>query len=300
MHYSSCPLCGSTAISEVLRVKDQTVSGETFGIWHCAGCSVRFTQDVPGEEAIGRYYQSADYISHSDTQKGLVNWLYHRVRQYTLGQKHKLVQRTTGLSQGRLLDIGCGTGAFLHTMQTMGWQVTGVEPDAGARARAKQLYGIDPYEATALFSLPNEAYDAITLWHVMEHVHQQQNYVQTLLRLLAPGGKLVIAVPNYTALDGKLYREYWAAYDVPRHLFHYSPAAMTTFMEKNGFVRERLYPMWFDSFYIALLSEKYRSGKTRLFKAVWNGFRSNLAAWRDPARCSSVIYVFRKKATEQP
>ncbi len=294
MHYSSCPLCGSTRVGEVLKVKDHTVSGEYFPVWHCSDCTVRFTQDVPDEAGIGRYYQSSGYISHSDTEKGLVNWLYHRVRQFTLGNKRRLVQRHTGLAGGCLLDVGCGTGAFAHTMVKAGWSVTGLEPDAAARAKATALYGFRPQEAGVLFSLVPGSYDVITLWHVMEHVHQQEAYVRRLYELLAPGGKLIIAVPNYTAADAGYYKESWAAYDVPRHLFHYSPVAMTRLVQKAGFSDPVLRPMWFDSFYIAMLSEKYRHGRGNLIRAVWNGFRSNLVALGNKGRCSSVIYVFGK------
>ncbi len=294
MHYSSCPLCGSSAISEVLQVKDQTVSGEFFPVWYCNDCTVRFTQEVPDEDAIGAYYQSSNYISHSDTKKGFVNWLYHRVRQFTLGNKRKLVARCTGMTKGSLLDVGCGTGAFIHTMQAAGWSVTGLEPDANARQKAIELYNIHPQEVSDLFTLPAESYNAITLWHVMEHVHRQHEYAAQLYQLLAPGGRLFIAVPNYTSADAAYYKENWAAYDVPRHLIHYSPRAMQQLMEKSGFKLETLRPMWFDSFYIAMLSEKYKNGKGNLLRAVWNGFRSNLGAVGNTGKCSSVIYIFTK------
>src|SRR5688572_30196031 len=137
VHYSHCPVCSSSSINPLLTVKDYTVSKEEFVIWQCGACTLRFTQDVPDAESIGAYYQSEDYISHTNTSKGLVNQLYQRVRKLTLEQKAKLIQEVTGLTKGSLLDVGCGIGAFVHTMKTKGWQAEGLEPDANTRRLSK-------------------------------------------------------------------------------------------------------------------------------------------------------------------
>ncbi|MFT3824515.1 MAG: class I SAM-dependent methyltransferase [Chitinophagaceae bacterium] len=293
IHYTHCAACGSSSIQPVLEVKDYTVSKKVFAVWHCNDCSLRFTQDVPGEQAIGNYYQSDNYISHSNTGKGLVNRLYHIVRKFTLASKKKLVEKVSGKNTGQLLDLGAGTGAFAGYMQQKGWRVTGLEPDAGARAKARELHGISLLETNSLFQLPAGSFDVITMWHVLEHVHALHEYLDQLRTLLKPGGVLLIAVPNYTSEDATLYQQYWAAYDVPRHLYHFSPASMRKLVAKHGMAVKSVRPMWFDSFYVSMLSEQYKNGKSNLVKAFWNGLRSNMAASGNKEKCSSVIYEIR-------
>jgi len=294
VHYTQCPVCGSSHINPLLTVKDYSVSGEPFVVWQCTDCSVRFTQDVPTEDAIGPYYQSPDYISHTNTSKGVINKLYQQVRKLTLEQKAKLVTSYTGSSNKKLLDVGSGVGAFLHTMQAKGWNVTGIEPDAEARKVAKQTYGVEALASTALPALPPHSFDAITLWHVLEHVHSLHAYIETLKTLLTANGKLFIAVPNYQAVDAEKYGLAWAAYDVPRHLYHFTPKAMKVLVEQHGLHIIAKKPMPFDSYYISLLSSKYRNGSTNWIAAFYNGFRSNLSAMSDVDKCSSVIYVISK------
>jgi SAM-dependent methyltransferase len=163
IHYHECPACKSADIQKVLTAKDHTVSGENFEIWHCNHCSLRFTQDIPVLSAIGPYYQSEEYVSHSDSQKGLINNLYHRVRNHTLETKRQLLQTITNKQQGSLLDVGAGTGAFSKTMQDAGWQITGLEPDETARKNAKQLHGLDLQSPDQVYQLAPEQFDAITL-----------------------------------------------------------------------------------------------------------------------------------------
>jgi len=278
----------------VITVRDHSVSKEEFSIWQCDNCSLRFTQDVPSETEIGKYYQSENYISHTDISKGLINRIYHLVRQSTLKKKRKLVIQQTGLKTGKILDVGSGTGAFANEMKKSSWDVTAIEPSEDARKFAKQTYGLDVRRAEELYHLPDDSFDAISLWHVLEHVHQLHPYLQQLKKLLKENGKLIIAVPNYTSKDARRYKEYWAAYDVPRHLYHFSPKSIGVLVEKNGMKIIQYKPMWFDSFYISLLSSQYKNGKTNWFSAGWNGIVSNLNAIGDIKRCSSVIYVIGK------
>jgi len=291
VHYSSCPVCNSNAIDPLLTVKDHSISQQHFPVWQCRTCQLRFTQDVPAENEIGPYYQSEDYVSHSDTSKGLINKLYQRVRRITLQQKASLIKKYTGAT-GRILDVGAGTGAFLYTMQNSGWTVTGIEPDEGARRHAAALYDLQLQPKESLQSLEPGSFEAITLWHVLEHVHQLHQYVEKLKELVKPGGKIFIAVPNYTALDAQLYGSYWAAYDVPRHLYHFSPRSMEVLLQQHGLRIVAKKPMWFDSFYVSMLSSKYRKGS--LIKAGINGLRSNLLAMLQKDRCSSLIYIAEK------
>lgn len=290
-HYQACPVCGSQEISLVFPVADHSITGEIFEVWRCASCTLQFTQDIPGIAEIAPYYASKDYVSHSDTKSGMINNLYHKVRSITLKAKRKMLHKLTGLKHGSVLDIGCGTGAFLHEMQTAGWEVTGIEADATARLKAHENYRIIPKNSGELFNLQGP-FDAITLWHVLEHVHLLHEYIAECKRLLKPGGVVLVAVPNHLSYDAKQYKTDWAAWDVPRHLYHFSPKSMETLMNKHGFKVEEVRPMWYDSFYVSMLSEKYRSGGN-LLKALMNGLISNLKAYGNRKKCSSLIYVIR-------
>lgn len=293
--YSQCPSCESASIYPAVSAKDYTVTQEMFEIWHCDDCTLRFTQKVPGASAIGRYYQSTNYISHSDTEKGLINRLYHLVRNHTLTGKRKLVEKVTGKETGTLLDVGAGTGAFVNTLKLAGWNVTGLEPDETARQNANNKYGLTLRLPDHLFSLKDSQFDAITLWHVLEHIYDLHEYLEQFKKIIKPGGRLIIAVPNYTSYDAKVYKEYWAAYDVPRHLYHFSPKSMEQLGNANGFRLESMQPMWFDSFYVSMLSEQYKNEGGNLIGAVWNGLLSNLKTVFNKKRGSSVIYIFSKK-----
>ena len=294
IHHHNCPVCSSYNLQQVFTSKDYTVSGEKFELCKCEGCSVIFTRDVPAQEAIGAYYASQNYISHSNTQKGFINSLYHKVRAVTLTAKRKIIVKHTGVKQGKLLDVGCGTAAFLNEMKMAGWAVTGLEPDELARKNAMQLFGITPESSEEIFNLPHKSFDAITLWHVLEHVHQLQQYVAQLQLLLKDAGRLFIAVPNYTSYDAAHYKAHWAAYDVPRHLYHFSPDSMQFLMQQHTLEVIDIKPMWFDSFYVSMLSEQYKNGKGNIIKAFFIGLLSNVKALYNKEKCSSLIYIIKK------
>jgi cyclopropane fatty-acyl-phospholipid synthase-like methyltransferase len=294
IHHSVCPACSSNHISASLSTIDYTVTKEQYTIYTCKDCSLRFTQDIPTIEEIGKYYQSDAYVSHSDTKKGLINTIYHKVRRFTLQQKQKLISQTTGLQKGRLLDIGAGTGAFANTMQQAGWEVKGLEPDETAREQAQKNYNLSLDLPQQLYSFESENFDAITMWHVLEHVHDLNGYWEKFAQILASNGRLVIAVPNYTSYDAKHYGEYWAAYDVPRHLYHFSPHSIEQLGKRYGFKLEAIQPMWFDAVYVSMLSEQYKNGRSNLLAALWHGLYANCKALFNKQKCSSLIYIFRK------
>ncbi|MBU3714866.1 MAG: class I SAM-dependent methyltransferase [Ferruginibacter sp.] len=295
IRYSTCPVCSSTKIGFSNSINDYSVTQEQFEVWTCSDCSFVFTQNVPDASSIGKYYASADYISHTEIKTGLINRLYHYVRSYTLKRKRKLIQKEAGIYKGFVLDVGCGTGAFLSEMQNAGWKITGIEPDSKARENALKRYDIHSLPNESFFELHEESFDVITMWHVLEHVHKLHEYVSKLKRLLKPRGVLLIAVPNYTSYDAARYKHYWAAYDVPRHLYHFSPQSMRHLMNIHQLNIRRVKPMWFDSFYVSMLSEKYKRGN--MFSAFFTGFISNCNALFNKQRCSSLIYIIEKQPT---
>lgn len=295
VHYTSCPVCGGQDLHLLFSVHDHTVSQEDFLLLSCTSCGHRFTQDIPGPEAIGAYYKAESYISHTNSSKGLINRLYKIVRGYTLSGKRHWVEKYTGLKKGRILDIGAGTGFFLAEMKGHGWEAFGLEPDGDAREVSRQTHGIVLQEMESIDQLPAQSFEAITLWHVLEHVHDLDGYVNRFFKLLRPGGILFIAVPNHTSHDAQVYGKDWAAYDVPRHLHHFSPASMKKLFDGKGFEWVGMKPMYFDAFYVSLLSSKYKSGKTNWFSALLTGLISNIKTLSNKERCSSLVYVWRKK-----
>lgn len=291
IHHNTCPLCGSNAISNQFKVKDHTVSGAEFNIFQCKDCGLRFTQDAPDAISSGVYYKSEEYISHSDTSKGLINRIYRFVRKYSLKQKRNLVRKVAGISRGLLLDVGSGTGYFVREMKEAGWEVTGLEPDDHARQLAGSENKVDLKPIQELFRLEPSGFHIITLWHVLEHVHDLHGYIKQFKSLLKPSGKLIIAVPNYESYDARAYRHFWAAYDVPRHLYHFNTESIKRLMNIHGLSVISIQPMWFDSYYVSLLSSRYENGKTKWLPALWRGMISNFKALGNVEKCSSLIYV---------
>jgi 2-polyprenyl-3-methyl-5-hydroxy-6-metoxy-1,4-benzoquinol methylase len=289
--YSACPVCGEKEFTPFISCKDHTVSQETFQIVSCLNCSFKFTHPRPHDEDLGKYYQSDDYISHSDTKKGLISRLYHQVRNRTLKQKLELIGQY--VSRGTVLDYGCGTGYFLDYCGRHGWKGFGLEPDKGARKIAFES-GLNVSENKTILEQKTAdlKFNAITLWHVLEHVTDLEATLSFFRQKLMRDGVIVIAVPNHQSYDAKHYGEHWAAYDVPRHLYHFEPSTIEALMKRHGFTLETMHPMKFDSYYVSMLSEKYKTGRINYPSAFINGFRSNLAA-KSPADFSSVIYIFR-------
>lgn len=289
---TNCPICNSSEFKSFCSCVDNTVSRETFQIVRCNSCGFKFTNSRPEEDQLGKYYKSEEYVSHSNTKKGFINSTYQSVRKYTLLKKLQLISKF--YKTGRILDIGCGTGEFLNTCKNAKWQTIGIEPDPEARKMAIDNFELDVRDESELKNLQDEGFDVISMWHVLEHVPRLNERVEELKRLIKPKGVIIIAVPNCTSLDAKIYKEDWAAYDVPRHLYHFTPKDIDTLFEKHGMKVFRVMPMIFDSFYVSMLSEKIKTGKTNIIRAVWNGFRSNMAALRSGKTYSSQIYLIQK------
>jgi 2-polyprenyl-3-methyl-5-hydroxy-6-metoxy-1,4-benzoquinol methylase len=291
-----CPICNHTDTHQVLESQDYSLTQESFSIYQCSTCNFRFTASIPTQEVISKYYKFVEYISHTDVKNGWMNRLYHLVRTKTLAQKTNWIQSLFTGHKGHLLDIGAGTGAFVHSMFQKKWTVTGLEPDASTRAKAFENYNIELKSTDVIFDLPPNEYEVITMWHVLEHVHDLKPYIQQCFKSLKHNGRLIIAVPNYTSFDASFYNKYWAAYDLPRHLYHFSPNSMKVLLNQYGLEIVSIQPMWYDSFYVSLLSEKYKqSGKMGLIRAVIIGCISNILAMFNPSKASSLIYEVKKK-----
>lgn len=271
-----------------LTIKDYLVSGETFKVSQHPQYDILETLPQPSAENLGSYYESEDYISHTDSNKGFMARLYQLVKMYSLSKKVRLI---TSLNQGTgsLLDIGAGTGDFLKTAQSVAWECYGAEVSEKARAIAKEK-NVELLEDFNHFK--GQQFDVVTLWHVLEHLPNLEETLQTIASFVKPGGHLIIAVPNYKSYDATYYKEFWAAYDVPRHLWHFSKKGIRQVIS-SSFQLTKTLPMIFDSFYVSLLSQKHKTGNSFSIKALWIGFRSNFKAI-STKEYSSQIYCFKK------
>ena len=275
-----------------IKVKDHSVSGEEFQLIVNNEYGYLETTPQPLVEKLPEYYKSENYISHTNAKRNLFEKTYHVIRNIALKRKLKLINSFSS-EEKNLLDIGCGTGAFLKTAKDDGWRVFGIEPNEKARDIANKSCEGSVFNIEKLEIFKTHSFDVITLWHVLEHLPNLDAQALILKTLLKPNGTLVIAVPNYKSYDAKYYKNFWAAYDVPRHLWHFSESAIQRLFEKQKMRLEKTLPMIFDAYYVSLLSEKYKTGKMNFLKAMGIGFKSNCAAKRSGAY-SSLIYIIKK------
>jgi 2-polyprenyl-3-methyl-5-hydroxy-6-metoxy-1,4-benzoquinol methylase len=273
-----------------LTVKDYSVSKETFDLYYDETLDMLITHPQPSLDNLGKYYESEDYISHTDNKRSLFEKLYHFIKSIALKNKLNLINSLQH-NKGKILDIGAGTGDFLSVAKNDSWQTIGVEPSDRAKAIAINK-GVSFVEQTS--ELENHSFDVISMWHVLEHVPDLDKQIKELKRLLKPSGTLIIAVPNFKSFDAKHYGKFWAAYDVPIHFWHFSKTAIKLLFEKEEMKLEKVLPMKFDSFYVSLLSEKYKSGKMNFVKAFFIGLQSNWKASKN-FEYSSHIYILKNK-----
>lgn len=295
IHIETCPVCGGGNFMPFLTCKDNLVSSEDFSILLCRDCQFGFTQDFPDDSVIGRYYEAPEYVSHSDTQEGIINTLYHTARKIALRSKIKLIKKESGRTNGSLLDIGSGTGYFLNQTKENGWDVEGVEKSESAREYAKQKFGLNVRNAESLSDIQNGTKDVVTLWHVLEHLEHLNETMQRIYSILKEDGTAIIALPNKKSVDAKHYKEDWAAYDVPRHLWHFSPSDFKKLAERNNFILTSVKPMYFDVFYISMLSEKNRNSAMASLFGLFKGGIFFLRSLFNVDKNSSVIYILKKK-----
>lgn len=291
VHHEKCPVCNNTEIVRFITCSDHLVSGEEFSLSRCSSCNFLFTNDYPSEADSARYYESEDYISHSDSSLSLFDKAYQEVRSHMLKKKKNLVIKSTGLRTGKIMDIGSGTGHFLSVMKASGWQTEGIEINDKARDYARENLNIDtnPPDKTALF--PDNSFDCITLWHVLEHFHDPFRYMAEIKRLLKPGGILLVALPNCSSCDASHYGKYWAAFDVPRHLWHFDPDTFNTFSGKTGFKSVLAKRLPFDVFYISILSEKHKETKFPSLTGLMKGFFFSAGTIFNKNKTSSLVFI---------
>lgn len=291
----SCLLCDNKSFTKHIELKDHFLSGKFFTIFQCDSCGLMQTQPVPPLDKLQDYYASPEYISHSNQKSGLFNRTYQVIRKYTLRKKLKQIQRY--VKTPNLLDIGCATGEFLHYCAQNNLSVTGIEPNNNAREFARREYNLKVENEDYLPRLKDGTFDVITMWHVLEHVPDINERMATINRLLTENGVAFIALPNPNSYDALYYDNYWAAWDVPRHLFHFSADAFIQLAEKHHFKLVARIPMPFDSYYVSLLSEKYKNGKSSFTKAAFRGYLSNRMARKINSEYSSITYVIKKSSS---
>tara|TARA_R110002096_G_scaffold135560_2_gene287606 strand:- start:859 stop:1719 length:861 start_codon:yes stop_codon:yes gene_type:complete len=276
-----------------LKVKDHSVSGEVFELIQNSEFGFLETSPLPASDKLSDYYKSEDYISHTDSKRNLFEKAYHVVRRISLKKKLKLIN-SFSLENKILLDVGCGTGDFLQTAQNNNWQVSGIEPNEKARAIANKKTNNSVFEIDQLLKFDRDSFGVITLWHVLEHLSNLENQITILKKLLKPNGTLIIAVPNYKSFDAKHYAEFWAAFDVPRHLWHFNKESVSKLVAKFQMEVIKIKPMWFDAFYVSMLSEKYKTGKMNPIRGFWFGLLSNIKTI-NTKEASSLIYIIKNK-----
>jgi len=292
----ACPICKSEYLMEYIKCKDHLLSGEIFKIDQCKNCGLLFTNPRPEKYEINKYYQTSEYISHSNTTKGIVNKIYHQVRKINHRKKERIIRRES--LQNKLLDVGCGSGEFLDFMKKKGWNVCGVEPDEKTRIYATNHFKLNIYDEEQINNFYEKEFDIISMWHVLEHVFLPDERMMQLKKILKDDGTLLIAVPNSESADALFYKEFWAGYDVPRHLYHFNKESAYFLFKKTGFKCVQIYPMKFDAYYVSFLSEKYRASNQKLLKAFKTGRKSNLMAKKNNNNYSSLIFILKKEKND--
>ena len=292
MNNKICPWCGSDKTQVYLWVKDEFLTHEEFQIHECHHCGLLFTEPRPPKDKIGDYYKSEEYYSHQENKSGFIPKLYEKVKTVNLKGKYKMA--TQGLKAGKALDIGCGVGDFLHTMEQHNWECTGVEPSDDAKAIARKRIKGHIYSPEEIEQMPDASFDLITMWHVLEHVDDLKWQMEQLKRLIKPDGRIVIALPNYKSYDATYYKECWAAYDVPRHLNHFNKKTLTNIFISSNLQLLKTDKLIWDAYYISYMSEQYLKHSLPLIRGAYRGLISNRKARRS-GEWSSLVYTFKSR-----
>jgi SAM-dependent methyltransferase len=289
---NNCKICGSDEVHLFLKTQDYFLTNEAFDLIKCDQCGYIATYPVPANEDLGKYYDSKNYLSHTAAQKGMLNRMYQILRSLNIKRKYNHIVKYK--QNGNILDIGCGTGELLNYFSTHKWKATGIEPNAEARTFGTYSYQLDIKDESELKNLTLEQYDVISMWHVLEHVPDINHRIEQIKKLLKPDGIIVIALPNINSYDAIKYGRFWAGLDVPRHLHHFSPNSFNELAKKHQLQLLESIPMKMDSFYVSLLSEKYKNNSLALFSGFFSGLVSNFKGRRSN-NYSSMIFVLKKE-----
>lgn len=291
--HEKCLVCGAARFQSAYRCKDHLVSHREFSIMKCTNCGFLFTQDIPGPGEIESFYESPEYISHTGGSRSLTDKLYGVARKIMLVSKAGTIMRYASERSGRLLDIGAGTGHFVRKMQDSGWESVGVEVSRNARKHALEINGVTLIESLQEGQFASASFDAITMWHVLEHIHEPEAYLSQIARLLKPDGIMAVALPNPQSADARHYGDKWAAFDVPRHLWHFRRNDIDKLAEGAGFKPVAVKRMPFDAFYIPILSEKNRNSRLSLPRGLLKGACFWLVTMLRKEESSSLIYIYK-------
>ena len=287
-----CPYCQSDSSDLHLKLKDYFLTQEDFEIYRCPHCGLLFTWPRPNDSELGRYYKSDDYLSHNESKKGIIPFIYNRVKRVNIKNKFNIA--TTAAKGKRMLDFGCGVGDFIFYAKQNGYEVAATDVSDNARNAAAKKLGATLPSPHQVFEMPDNSFDIITMWHVLEHIGDLKTQIFHLDRLLAQDGRLVIALPDYLSYDAQHYQEMWAAYDVPRHLNHFDKNSLQNLFSTTQLKLVDTKPLKWDSYYISMMSEKYRGASLSFVRGLVQGFKSNRAA-RKSGEYSSMVYIFERK-----
>ncbi|MBR6177640.1 MAG: class I SAM-dependent methyltransferase [Bacteroidales bacterium] len=287
-----CPYCQSDSSDLHLKLKDYFLTQEDFEIYRCPHCGLLFTWPRPNDSELGKYYKSDDYLSHNESKKGIIPFIYNRVKRVNIKNKFNIA--TTAAKGKRMLDFGCGVGDFIFYAKQKGYEVVATDVSDNARNAAAKKLGTPLPSPQQVFEMPDNSFDIITMWHVLEHIGDLKTQIFHLDRLLAQDGRLVIALPDYLSYDAQHYQEMWAAYDVPRHLNHFDKNSLQNLFSTTQLKLVDTKPLKWDSYYISMMSEKYRGASLSFVRGLVQGFKSNRAA-RKSGEYSSMVYIFERK-----
>jgi 2-polyprenyl-3-methyl-5-hydroxy-6-metoxy-1,4-benzoquinol methylase len=288
-----CPVCNQEKNKIFLESEDFSLSNEKFNVVECLTCNFLYTNPRPFEKNLGKYYINESYISHTDNKKGLFNFLYQNIRQYAIKTKTQLLIKSSQTKKH--LDIGCGTGDFLNSCKNKNIECVGIEPSDIARNKGIEKYNLNIKKNTDLKQFEENSFQSVSMWHVLEHVYEPNQTILDLKKIITANGTLIIAVPNYESLDARIYKKYWAAWDLPIHLNHFSVKSITKLLNNHNFILDKKIGMKFDSFYVSLLSNEHKSGYKNYFKGFCIGLLSNVSAFLGLTQYSSTIYIFSNK-----
>ena len=287
-------------LKHILTASDHLVTGKKFDVLKNLHTGILETHPRPNKEELPLYYESKNYASHSANNKpnGFLSFCYKQVKVISTKRKIKICVNSLSVARKNkkptLLDVGCGTGDFLYSCHKHGWSVKGIENNSNAKNNLNAEISKHVVDDLKLLKATSEKFDVITMWHSLEHISDLDQTILEMKNLLSPDGVIIIACPNHKSFDAAFYKESWAAYDLPRHLWHFDKNAISELFSNYKIKLTKTLPMYWDSFYISIISEKIANKKNNYFKGFVIGLMSNLSALFSK-EYSSLIYVLKTK-----